>query len=47
MPEELPEIGPKQGHAISPDAFLLDLYRLICMVSAETRPQTITLGDAH
>jgi hypothetical protein len=35
MPEELPEIGPKQGHAIETGAFMLDLYRLICMVSAD------------
>jgi hypothetical protein len=35
MPEELPEIGPRQGHSIATDAFMLDLYRLVCMVSAD------------
>jgi hypothetical protein len=35
MPEELPEIGPQQKHAIEADTFMLDLYRLVCMVSAD------------
>ena len=35
MPEELPEIGPKAGHAIEAEVFMLDLYRLVCMVSAD------------
>jgi hypothetical protein len=35
MAEEPPEIGPTQGHAIETQAFMLDLYRLVCMVSAD------------
>lgn len=34
MTEEQPYLTKKQVHAIEPGAFLLDLYRLVCMVSA-------------
>ncbi|MGL3106002.1 hypothetical protein [Bradyrhizobium sp. BR 1432] len=34
MAEEQPYLADKQVHAIEPGAFLLDLYRLICMVSS-------------
>ncbi|OKO82613.1 hypothetical protein AC629_23865, partial [Bradyrhizobium sp. NAS80.1] len=34
MAEERPYLAEKQVHAIEPGAFMLDLYRLVCMVSA-------------
>ncbi|MCA1412659.1 hypothetical protein I6F30_16175 [Bradyrhizobium sp. NBAIM20] len=32
MAEEQPYLAEKQVHAIEPGAFILDLYRLVCMV---------------